>query len=195
MRLRRRINLSVAETAERVCLLGQTDCGGAARLPALALHSLMRILVREAARYSGCALLPLRFQEAAGRSAGLIGDIHISDPAGILLEGYAVLPNIPIADGLLQDFHEKLSGTAALRYYLLTADRQEDYAEFNPYIDRIARFPGCQLAIDSFDRTFRHYLQLIKNPAEFVDAYASRLETDPAISPRLKPAWDEIIAG
>lgn len=194
MRLRRRINLSVAETAERVSQLGQTDYGGAARLPALALHSLMGIMVREAARYSGCALLPLRFQGAAGRSAALVGYIHILDPAGMLLEGYAVLPNIPIADGLLQDCHEKLQGMAALRYYLLTTGQREDYAEFNPYIDEIARFPGCQLAVDSFDRTLRHYLQLIKNPAEFVDAYASRLETDPAISPQLKPAWDEIIA-
>lgn len=194
MRLSRRINLSVAETAARVCLLSQTDDSGAARLPGLALHSVMSILVQENARYSGCVLLPLIFQEVAGRRTGLAGNIHIRDAAGMLVEGYAALHNIPITDGMMQEFCEKLRGKAALRYYLLTTCQREDYAEFNPHIERIARVIGCQLTVDSFDRTLRHYLQLIKSTAEFVDLYASRLENDPAISARLKQAWNEIIA-
>ena len=187
--------MSVAETVERVCLLHRTDDSGAARLPALALHSVMSILVKEAARYDGCTLLPLSFQERAGSRAELTGNIHILAAAGLLVEGYAVLPNIPITDGVVGDFCDKLRGTAALRYYLLTTYQREDYSEFAPYIDRLARVPGCQLTIDSFDRTLRYYLQLIKSAAEFIDGYASRLETDPAISGPLKQAWNEIIAG
>lgn len=195
MRLRRRINLSVAETAERVCRLHRTDASGAARLPALAMHSVMGILVKEAARYDGCTLLPLSFQVTAGSRAGLTGNIHILDAAGLLVEGYAVLPNIPITAGMLENLCAKLKGMTACRYYLLTAYQREDYSEFDPYIDQLARVSGCQLTIDSFDRTLRYYLQLIKSAAEFIDGYAARLETDPAISGPLKQAWNEIIAG
>lgn len=176
-------------------MLGQTDCGGAARLPGLAMHSVMSILVREADRYSGCVLLPLSFQAAAGRRTGLAGNIQIRDQAGMLVAGYAVLGNIPIAAAMIQALCAKLTGMAAPRYYLLTADQREDYSEFNPHIDRLARVIGCQLTVDDFGRTLRHCLQLIKSAAEFVDECAARLETDPAISAQLKQAWNEIIAG
>ena len=194
MRLHRRINLSPAETAERVRLLHQTNLPGAALVTALAMHCVMGIQVREFARYRDCTLLPLGHQEPIGRRAGLLDDIHIRDAAGILVEGYQVLHNIPVTGGMLQDLSAKLKGVTVYRYYLLTTYRREDYSEFNPYIDRIARVLGCQLTIDSFDQTLRHYLRSIKDTAMFVDEYASRLETDPAVSLQLKQAWNEILA-
>ena len=193
MRLHRRINLSPAETAERVRLLHQTNLPGAALVPALAMHCVMGILVREFARYRGCTLLPLGQQEPIGRRAGLVDDIHILDAAGRLVEGYKVLHNIPVTGGMLQDLSEKLKGAMAYRYYLLTTYRREDYSEFNPYIDRIAEVLGCQLTVDSFDQTLRYYLRSVKDTAMFVDEYASRLETAPAVSLQLKQAWNEIL--
>lgn len=194
MRLRRRINLSPAETAERVRLLHQTDYPGASRAPALAMHCVMGILVQEFARYRGCTLLPLGHQESIGRRTGLVDGIHILDAAGMMVDGYKVMHNIPVSDGILQDLSEKLKGAMASRYYLLTTYQREDYSEFNPYIDRVAQVIGCQLTVDSFDRTLRYYLRSIKDAAMFVDEYASRLETDPAVSFQLKQAWNEILA-
>ena len=194
MRLRRRINLSPAETADRVRLLHQTNHSGASRAPALAMHCVMGILVQEFARYRGCTLLPLGHQEPIGRRTGLVDGIHILDAAGMMVEGYKVMHNIPVTDGMLQDLSEKLKGAMASRYYLLTTYRREDYSEFNPYIDRVARVLGCQLTVDSFDRTLRYYLRSIKDAAMFVDEYAARLETDPAVSFQLKQAWNEILA-
>lgn len=194
MRLRRRINLSPAETADRVRLLHQTNHPGAAIAPALAMHCVMGILAQEFARYRGCTLLPLGHQEPIGRRAGLVDGIHILDAAGMMVEGYKVMHNTPVTDGMLQDLSEKLKGAMAYRYYLLTTYQREDYSEFNPYIDRVARVLGCQLTVDSFDRTLRYYLRSIKDTAMFVDEYAARLETDPAVSFQLKQAWNEILA-
>ena len=195
IRLRRRINLSVVETAERVRLLHQTNHPGASRLPALAMHCVMGIQVQEFARYRGCTLLPLGHQEPIARRTGLVDDIHILDAAGMLVEGYKVMHNIPVTGEMLQDLSEKLKGAMASRYYLLTTYRREDYSEFNPYVDHIERVLGCQLTVDSFDLTLRYYLRSIKDAAMFVDKYASRLETDPAVSFQLKQAWNEIVAG
>jgi len=68
------------------------------------------------------------------------------------------------------------------------------YAEFEPDIQHVAQEHGCELTVNGVDATLRYYLRLVGDTREFVNAYATRLETDPSITFRLKEAWNEIVA-
>ena len=192
--LYRRINLSVDQTVDKMTQHYMSQTKGASCLPALAIHSIMTILVREAKRYRGCTALPPKHLIAANGRKDLIGDIHIVDANDTLFEGYEVKHNIPISSGLIQTSFEKLRTTPVERFYILTTHHHDSYAEFEPDIRQVAQEHGCQLIVNGVDSTLRYYLRLIGSTREFVDAYVTNLETDPSVTYQIKEAWNEIAA-
>ena len=191
--LRRRVNLSVSEVAAKINQHHSVQVQGAARLPVLAMHSILTILTKELDRYDGCGVLPLESHTAADSRTNLIGDLHVVDSEGVMFEGYEIKHNIPITSGMIQDSYDKFQSAPVRRFYILTTHNRDDYSEFAPDIRRIAAAHGCQLILNGVDRTLLYYLRLIKDTTEFIHQYVSNLETDPSVSFRLKEAWNQIV--
>lgn len=192
--LSRPVNLSVAQVVGKIGQHFGLQTPGTARLPVLAVHTIMTILTREAVRYAGCAILPLQHHNTADTRTDLIGDVHIVDANNRLFEGYEVKHNIPISSGLIQTSFEKLRITPVQRFYILTTYHHDTYAEFDPDIRQVAQEHGCHLTVNGVEPTLRYYLRLIGSTREFVDAYVTNLETDPSVTYQMKQAWNEIVA-
>ena len=192
--LSRPVNLSVAQVVDKISRHYSLRMPGVARLPVLAVQSILAILVRETGRYSNCEILPLEHHNTADTRTDLIGDVHIVDASNTLFEGYEVKHNIPISSDLIQTSYEKLRTTSVRRFYILTTHHHESYAQFEPDIQRVAREHGCQLIVNGVYPTLRYYLRLIGSADEFVAAYAANLESDPSVTYRMKEAWNEIAA-
>jgi len=94
--LSRPVNLSVDEVVDRVSQHYGAQLQGVARLPVLAVHAILSVLVREIGRYNSCAVLPLEHHNTADRRTELIGDVHIINSNNTLFEGYEIKHNIPI---------------------------------------------------------------------------------------------------
>ena len=196
VKLNRPINLSVSQTVDRVSRHYNSQHPGAERLPVLAIHAVLTLLVREAARYKECTLLSLTQQYTdADRRKALVGDVHIRSSNGLIFEGYEIKHNIPITSGLIQTSFEKLKATPVRRFYLLTTYHHEDYSEFEPDIQHVSQAHGCQLIVNGVDRTLMYYLRLIGDTREFVNEYVTNLEADQSVSFQLKQAWNEIVQG
>ena len=192
--LSRPVNLSVAHVVDRVIRHHSVQTTGAARLPVLGVHAILSVLAREAKRYHNCTVLPLEHHNTADARTDLIGDVHIVDANNTLFEGYEVKHNVPITSALIQTSIEKLRTTPVQRFYILTTYPHNDYADFEPDIQRVAQEHGCELIVNGIDRTLLYYLRLIGNTRDFVDAYVTNLESDPSITFQLKEAWNEIVA-
>ena len=192
--LSRPVNLSVAQVVDKVGRHQSLQMTGVARLPVLAITSILTILVREAGRYNNCAILPLEHHNTADTRTDLIGDVHIVDANNSVFEGYEVKHNIPISSGLIHTSYEKLRTTPVQRFYILTTYHHDSYAEFEPDIQRVAQEHGCQLIVNGVDPTLRYYLRLIGSTREFIDIYVKHLETDQSVTFQLKEAWNEIVA-
>ncbi len=192
--LSRPVNLSVAEVVDKLKQHCHATTPGASRLPVLAIYSILGILARETERYRDCEVLPLEAHTAADSRTRLVGDVNIVDANGALFEGYEIKHNVPITVGLIQTSFEKLQTTPVERFYILTTYSQEDYGQFDSDIRRVARTHGCQLIVNGVDCTLAYYLRLINNTREFVNAYVTNLETDPAINFDLKESWNQIAA-
>ena len=190
--LSRPINLSVSEAVAKVNQHHSTQLQGAARLPVLAIYSILSILTKELDRYDGCQVLPLEHHTAADSRTNLIGDVHILNPQGVMFEGYEIKHNVPITSGMIQGSYDKFHATPVRRFYILTTHDRDDYSEFAPDIQRIASSHGCQLILNGIDRTLLYYLRLIRDTTEFIHQYVSNLETDPSVSFQIKEAWNQI---
>ena len=195
LRLARPVNLSIAELVDRLRQHHDISASGAARLPVLAIHAILTILARETNRYRSCTLLPLEAHTTADSRSNLIGDINITDSNGALFEGYEIKHNVRITSELIQTSFDKLRTTPVKVFYILTTFSHENYDEFRPDIDHVARTHGCQLIVNGVDRTLLYYLRLIGETRSFVDAYVSHLEKDAAITFELKEYWNQIAAG
>ena len=192
--LHRPTNLTITQIVDKVKQHYSSDTDSASRLPVLATHSLMSMLVQEIKRYKGCAIAPLKHCIDANNEKDLIADIQIVGADNLLLEGYVVKHNVPISSDLIQTSFEKFRTTSVRRFYILTTYHHDSYTEFEPDIQRVAREHGCQLIVNGVYPTLRYYLRLIGNTDEFVAAYAANLETDPSVTYRMKEAWNEIAA-
>ena len=192
--LPRPVNLSIADVVDKVKSHFDTKVVGAARLPVLAIHSILSVLTRETERYRRCDLLPLESHTASDSKTRLIGDVNILDADGRLFEGYEIKHNIRVTTGLIMDAYHKLRNTPVQRYYMLTTFPHEDYDDFKPDIEHVAQGHGCQLIVNGVDRTLLYYLRLIGNTRSFIDAYVTHLENDAAINYSLKESWNQIIS-
>ena len=187
-------NLSVDQTVDKVMRHHSLQTQRASRLPVLAIHSAMSIIAQEFERYEGCTVLTPKYRAIAKSRKDLIANVHIFDANDMLFEGYAVKHNICINSRLIQAYFEKILTTTARRFYILTTHQRSSYIEFEPEIQRIDREHGRELIVDGVYPTLRRYLRLMGSTSEFVDAYATHLETDPSVTFQIKEAWNEIVA-
>ena len=192
LNLARPVNLSIAELVDRLRQHHDVKRPGAARLPVLAIHAILTVFARETERYRSCQLLPLEAHTTADARSKLAGDINVLDSNDTLFEGYEIKHKVPITSELIQTSFDKLKTTPAKVFYILTTYSHEDYDEFKPVIDHVARSHGCQLIVNGVDRTLLYYLRLIGDTRSFIDAYVSHLEKDEAITFELKEKWNQI---
>ena len=195
LNLARPVNLSIAKLVDRLRHHHDVKRPGAARLPVLAVHSILTVLARETDRYRNCNLLPLEAHTTADSRSQLIGDINIVDSNGALFEGYEIKHNVRITSELIRASFEKLRTTPVKVFYILTTFSHASYDEFRSDIDLVARTHGCQLIVNGVDRTILYYLRLIGETRSFVDAYVSHLERDSVITFELKESWNQIATG
>lgn len=194
LKLARPVALSIAEVVDKLLQHHQSKTSGAARLPVLAMHSILSVLSRETERYRGCTLLPLESHTTADSRSHLIGDINILDADDTVFEGYEIKHNVPITPELIATSFEKLRTTPVRRYYILTTYPHAGYDSFNEAIQRVAQTHGCQLIINGVDRTLLYYLRIIGSTRSFIDAYVSLLETDENVNYPLKESWNQIVS-
>ena len=190
--LARPVNLSISDTVARVNQ--HHSISGASRLPVLAMHAILSILLNETERYRNCTLLPLEHHTAADARTDLIGDVHITDENDALFEGYEVKHNIPITSSLIENSFEKLKTTPVKRFYILTTYEHDSYSEFTQDIQNVAQTHGCQLILNGVDPTLRYYLRLLNETSRFIDEYVSNLEKDQSVTYHLKQEWNKIVA-
>lgn len=194
LRLARPVNLSIAQLVEKLIQHHEVRSPGAARLPVLAVHSILTVLTRETERYRNCCLLPLEAHTSADSRSSLVGDINILDKNGTFFEGYEIKHNVPISTELIQTSFQKIKTTPVKVFYILTTYIHENYDEFKPSVEYIAQSHGCQLIVNGVDRTLLYYLRLVGDTRSFIDQYVSHLETDDAITYELKDNWNKIVA-
>ena len=194
LRLARPVNLRIAEVVDKLMQHHQGKLSGAARLPVLALHAILSVLVRETGRYRDCKLLPLEAHTTADSRSDLIGDITILDAAESVFEAYEIKHNVRITSELIAATFEKLRTTPVQRFYILTTYPHDSYDEFEREIERVAQSHGCQLIVNGVDRTLLYYLRLIGSTRSFVDAYVTHLETDSVVNFQLKEHWNKIVS-
>ena len=194
LRLARPVNLRIAEVVDKLMQHHQGKLSGAARLPVLALHAILSVLVRETGRYRDCKLLPLEAHTTADSRSDLIGDIVILDAAETVFEAYEIKHNVRITSELIAATFDKLRTTPVQRFYILTTYQHESYDEFEREIERVAHSHGCQLIVNGVDRTLLYYLRLIGSTRSFVDAYVTHLESDSVVNFQLKECWNKIVS-
>ncbi len=194
LKLARPVNLTISEVVDKLTRHHQERTPGAARLPVLALHAMLSVLLRETERYRACKLLALESHTTADSRSDHIGDIVILDADDAVFEGYEIKHNVRVTSDLIQTSFEKLRTTPARRFYILTTFPHESYDEFDADIRHIAQTHGCQLIVNGVDRTLLYYLRLIGSTRSFIDAYVTHLESDPVVNFQLKDRWNEIVS-
>lgn len=193
LRLARPVHLSVNDIVQRVKEHYSWGTKGSARLPVLASHSILSVLIDELDRYKGCQLMPLEQHTAPDVRSGLIGDIHILDSSESIFEAFEIKHDIPLTEELINTSFEKFRTTPVKRFYILTTHDSGATHTLDDAILRVTRIHGCQLILNGVDPTLKYYLRLVRSTSNFVDAYVSAIESDPAISYTLKQAWNEIV--
>lgn len=191
--LARPINLSVSETVEKIDQHYHYKASGVARLPVLAVHSILSVLVKELNRYQDHFLMPLEQHTASDTRSGLIGDIHIAHSSGTIFEAFEIKHEIPLTKELVSTSFEKFRTMPVERFYILTThDSGIDQVLYDA-IQHVRIAHGCQLILNGVAPTLKYYLRLVSSTSQFVDAYVSAVENDPAVSYALKQAWNEIV--
>ena len=190
----RPVNLTISQVIEKLIRHRDLQSQGVSRLPVLAVHAVMSILGKEADRYEGYSVLPLEPHTSPDSKTNLIGDINIVDGNGAMFEGYEVKHGLPVTEAMIETAVEKIRTTPVERYYILTTYQQGDYSAFNNTIRQIGESHGCQMIVNGVDPTVSYFLRIIGSTRQFVDAYVSHLESDPAINFQIKETWNNLVA-
>ena len=172
------------------------SCAGASRLPTLAIYAAYQYMMREVARYEGKILCPLESHNSADTQSGRIGDIDVNNENGSAFEGVEVKHEIVITRQLIIDAYEKFKVHNTDRYYLLTTANMDtaDWENIEEEIRRIKQIHGCQVIVNGVYATLKYYLRLIKDPAEFIDAYVELMKNDDTIKFQHKVEWNNLVS-
>lgn len=176
---------------------GKYGSSGASRLPVLAIYAVYQCMMDEVGRFQGKKLLSLESHTAADARSGTIGDIEVRDEDEKSFEAVEVKHGILITLQMVKDAYAKFSSTPAKRYYILsTVGINEDEAtEIDEEIQKIKNLHGCQIIANGLVHTVKYYLRLLNEPYEFIDKYATLVETDKALKFEHKERWNQIIGG
>lgn len=93
LKLARPINLTDLEIVHALSTHFDSGVQGSARLPVLAIHAIMSVLVEERGKYDGCSIAPLESHTSADSRSGFIGDVHILDRDGNFIEAFEIKGN------------------------------------------------------------------------------------------------------
>ncbi len=172
------------------------DSKGGSRLPVLALHSIYKVLMAELNRYQGKTLKDLELHSAADSRTGSIGDIEITNPDGSIFEAVEVKHQIPLSKELIDIAKQKIRGSQADRYYILTTHPMHDPNEdMIREMENVKRLLGCQMIANGVIPTIKYYLRLLSSPGDVLPCYVQELEADKAISFEHKDVWNKIATG
>lgn len=173
------------------------DCAGQSRLPSLAMYALYQCTTRECKRYNAKELLPLASHNSADTQSGRIGDVDVNNEDSTAYEGVEIKHEIPITVQLIKDAYEKFKIYNTDRYYLLTtADiNNADWDKIELEVKKIRQIHGCQVIVGSIYDTLMYHLQLLDNPALFIDHYVELMKIDDTVKFQHKKIWNDIISG
>lgn len=173
------------------------DCPGQSRLPSLAIYALYQCITKECMRYENKVLCDLVSHNSADIQSGRIGDVDVNNLEGTAFEGVEIKHEILITPQMIKAAYEKFKVYNTDRYYLLTT-ANIDSADWNAIeleIQRIRQIHGCQVVVGSVYDTLKYHLQLLDNPALFVDYYVELIKDDETIKFQHKKVWNDIISG
>ena len=194
LKLARPINLSDLEIVQALARHFDSGVQGSARLPVLAIHAIMSVLVEERGKYDGCSIATLESHTSADAKSGLIGDIHILDRDGNFVEAFEIKHEVRITESLIQDCFVKYRNTSVRRYYILTTHESGGSGSgFEELVSRLTTLHGCQLIVNGVEPTVKYFLRIIADTQRFIDAYVSLLESDPSVSYDLKMKWNAAV--
>ncbi len=172
------------------------DSKGASRLPVLALYAIYTVLLEELRRYEGKELKPLEAHSAADAQTGAIGDIEIVNSDGSAFEAVEVKHGLVITTAMVDSAKQKIRGSQADRYYILTTHHQHEPSEdVLAEVETVKKLLGCQLIVNGVIPTIKYYLRLLTNPGAVLPAYVKVLNEDEAIGFEHRDIWNKIATG
>lgn len=194
LKLARPINLTDSQIVRALSLHFASGVQGTARLPVLAIHAMMSMLVQERGKYEECSIAPLESHTSADSKSGHIGDVHIIDSHGRFVEVFEVKHEIAISESLIEDCFSKYRHAPVRRFYILTTHKSgHEQGAHEELVERLTSIHGCQLIVNGVEPTVKYFLRIISDTRSFVDAYVSHLESDSAVSYDLKMKWNSIV--
>ena len=194
LKLARPINLSDLEIVQSLARHFNSGVQGSSRLPVLAIHAIMSVLVGERGKYDGCSIANLESHTSADAKSGLIGDIHILDRDGNFVEAFEIKHDVRITEALIQDCFVKYRNTSVRRFYILTTHESGGSGSgFEDMVARLTTLHGCQLIVNGVEQTVKYFLRIIADTQRFIDAYVSHLESDRSVSYELKMKWNAAV--
>lgn len=194
LKLARPINLTDSQIVGALSEHFSSGIQGTARLPVLAIHAIMSILVEERGKYEGCLIASLESHTSADSRSGHIGDVHIVDEHGRFIEVFEVKHDIAISERLITDCFSKYRHAPVRRFYILTTHKSGyEPGSYGELIERLTTVHGCQLIVNGVEPTIKYFLRIVSDTRQFVDEYVSHLESDPAVSYELKMKWNSIV--
>lgn len=152
---------------------------GGSKLPVIAIHSILTLLIKELSRYKNCELNDLGSHTASDRTSKTSGDIEIFKN-GKLFESIEIKLDKPIDTHLLRNIKDKIYKHNPTRYYILSCvpikNNQEE--KLQKIIASVKSEHGCQIIINGVIDTIKYYLRLINKCNSFMDIYLKRIEID-----------------
>lgn len=150
---------------------------GGSKLPVIALHSVMQIVVAEVGRYTGCTLKDLGSHTASDRISRSCGDIEIFKE-NTVFEVIEVKHNKAIESHIVRLAQDKIYTYNPERYYILSNAVIENEKECQAIIDEVRIKHGCHIILNGILPTITYYLRLIQSPESFVNIYLKMVEGD-----------------
>jgi DNA (cytosine-5)-methyltransferase 1 len=170
------------------------NISGGSKLPVIAIHSLMALMISELSRYKNCHLGELGNHNASDRTSNTAGDIEILK-RGNLFEVFEIKLDKPIDAHLVRLVQDKIYRFNPTRYYILSCiENINDLDEIKNLIDETRRNHGCQIIVNGVLHTIKYYLRLLENSKYFLDVYCKNIQNDAELKREHKNYLNQIIS-
>ncbi len=168
----------------------------APRLPQLAVYAIYQCLMDSVGRYFELRLEPLGRMKAADRKAGTVGDVVLTKKDRPV-EAVEVKLGVAIGIAAVTEAIEKIRTASVERYFILTTGEiiPSELATLNVLCSKFRSSNGCEIIVNGVLPTIVYYLRLIPSANEFIDRYATLVESDVELDYQHRIAWNEICEG